>query len=110
MFGGSDVAVAGGVGPVDADSVSFVGAVSVELAVGFPAWAVVDDDPFPVLVGLVFEGGPGAGEYVWRGVVGAGDYRNHAASYIAVKRIWSLAAAPIDGVDPNTDEAPVRSE
>ena len=44
---------------------------------GFPAGAVVEDDPFPVVVCLGFETGPRSGEHIGGGVVGAGDDGDH---------------------------------
>lgn len=58
--------------------VPFVGAEPVDLMLDLGGGGVVVDDPFPVLVGLCFEAGPGSGEDVRCRVVRRRDDRNHA--------------------------------
>ena len=55
------------------DSVTLVGAHSVDLPVDCIGGRVVVDDPFPVGVGLCFERGPESGEGVRLRVVRRGD-------------------------------------
>ncbi len=76
-FDFADIPARWGVRSVDADVVPFVGAEPVQLMPGFPAGAVVEDDPFPVVVCLGFQAGPGSGENIGGSVVGARDNGDH---------------------------------
>lgn len=89
-FDFADISAGWGVGPVDADVVSFVGAETVQLMPCVPAGAVVEDDPFPVVVCLGFQAGPCSGEHVGGGVVGAGDNRNHVGTLLASNTLTTM--------------------
>ncbi len=60
-----------------ANLVSFVCTESIDLLVDVVVGGVVIDDPFPVGVGLLFEGGPGSGKDVGGCVVCRSDDTNH---------------------------------
>lgn len=74
----SDVATRWDVGLKVPDLVPLVSGEAVDLVFDGTGCRVVVDDPFPVFVGLCFEGGPGAGQHVRLGVVRRCYYRNHA--------------------------------
>lgn len=77
-FDFADIPAGWGVRSVDADVVPFVGAEAVQLMPGFPAGAVIDNDPFPVAVCLSFQAGPCSSENIGGSVVGARDDGDHA--------------------------------